>query len=657
MRLCSKALLCALILSALSAVQVFTADNTDFNSVFTGNPVPYAYVAVNAGPLQVSQNMGSPVVVWDNGMVLINSTVGSQLELTGPANRVLADDFELPEDFEVNGVNWIGSYHWPGPPYANDYDWKISFYEDFGDSTKPGNLITSMIISIDDIDTTLVYAPGPAWFWYYSARLPSVISFNADTRYWIGIQVVGDIPPAGGMGLQPCPPYQLKLTETMYLSPIDSYDDWTSLFEIFGLSFNVNFQLTYTEPCVWNPGDWVMMDNVQLPNETGWTVNATAPIFMADDWMSIQTAPIEDIHWWGAWENDIEGEILYFILSIYEDIPADQSPTGYSMPGDILWGREIDAFEVVEINPPDPEHWYNPATGYIEANDHQTYYQYNVCIDTLDWFFQAEGFIYWLNISAVVADPENTQWGWKSTAAHWNDDAVWNDGTMPDWQELYEPGPYDYVPGDVTGDGFVNTQDPVWLLNYLAGPGPPPEYAIPGTDPPFYAAADANGDCQVDLVDEVYLDDYLFEGGPPPTFCPLYPPGEDTISLDLAFVITGDPPTGACCFEDGHCEVLEPFNCDAAGGTYRGNSTVCLGDTDPPDGTDDLCAWTCGDVNGTETVNLLDITYLIAFLYMEGPAPEFMDAADVNSSGTVNILDITALISFLYMEGPAPECP
>ncbi len=68
-------------------------------------------------------------------------------------------------------------------------------------------------------------------------------------------------------------------------------------------------------------------------------------------------------------------------------------------------------------------------------------------------------------------------------------------------------------------------------------------------------------------------------------------------------------------------------------------------------------AFMCGDVNADELVNILDITYLIAFLYGDGPEPTPMDAADVNSDTLVNILDITYIINFLYKSGPDPVCP
>ncbi len=64
----------------------------------------------------------------------------------------------------------------------------------------------------------------------------------------------------------------------------------------------------------------------------------------------------------------------------------------------------------------------------------------------------------------------------------------------------------------------------------------------------------------------------------------------------------------------------------------------------------------CGDADGNDTVNLLDITFLISYLYAGGDPPETLDACDVNDSGGINILDITYLISYLYKDGPEPVC-
>ena len=66
--------------------------------------------------------------------------------------------------------------------------------------------------------------------------------------------------------------------------------------------------------------------------------------------------------------------------------------------------------------------------------------------------------------------------------------------------------------------------------------------------------------------------------------------------------------------------------------------------------------YVCGDANASGTVNLLDVTYLISYLYKGGPAPNPPQSGDVNNSGTLNILDVTYLIGYLYKSGPAPQC-
>jgi len=66
--------------------------------------------------------------------------------------------------------------------------------------------------------------------------------------------------------------------------------------------------------------------------------------------------------------------------------------------------------------------------------------------------------------------------------------------------------------------------------------------------------------------------------------------------------------------------------------------------------------YVCGDANGDESVNILDITFLINYLYKDGPAPDPWEKVDVNGTGDVNILDITYLINYLYKDGPAPQC-
>lgn len=289
----------------------------------------------------------------------------------------------------------------------------------------------------------------------------------------------------------------------------------------------------------WIPADGHKMHFPQLPDELGWDVNATQPLILADDFMCTETGFIKDIHFWGSWKNGLEGQIIQFALSFHADIPVgDTIP--YSRPGATLWDHEISDFQVQPYNPPTMEGWYDPATGDTIPNSIGSYFQYNVFLPESLWFPQDSGTIYWLNISAIIADTVNTRWGWKSTMNHWNDDAVWATWGNLNWIEMYEPGTgsYQYLPGDVNDDGMVTQADYDYLMDYFSG-GPPPPYSIPGSSPAFHAAADVDGNCVVAVQDAIYLYNYFNSGGPPPSFCPTYPP---EVSLDLAFVITNGPP-------------------------------------------------------------------------------------------------------------------
>jgi hypothetical protein len=68
-------------------------------------------------------------------------------------------------------------------------------------------------------------------------------------------------------------------------------------------------------------------------------------------------------------------------------------------------------------------------------------------------------------------------------------------------------------------------------------------------------------------------------------------------------------------------------------------------------------AYLAGDPNGSGTVNILDCTYIINYLYKGGPAPNPLQSGDVNGNGSTNILDVTYLINYLYKGGPAPVYP
>jgi hypothetical protein len=62
-----------------------------------------------------------------------------------------------------------------------------------------------------------------------------------------------------------------------------------------------------------------------------------------------------------------------------------------------------------------------------------------------------------------------------------------------------------------------------------------------------------------------------------------------------------------------------------------------------------------GDADRSEGVNLLDATFIINYLYKNGPEPYPVWAADSNCDLWINLLDATYIINYLYKNG-APPC-
>jgi subtilisin family serine protease len=54
-----------------------------------------------------------------------------------------------------------------------------------------------------------------------------------------------------------------------------------------------------------------------------------------------------------------------------------------------------------------------------------------------------------------------------------------------------------------------------------------------------------------------------------------------------------------------------------------------------------------GDANGDLTVNVLDVTTIVAYLLNQNPQPFIFEAADVNGDGVINVLDIVATVNLV----------
>ena len=144
---------------------------------------------------------------------------------------------------------------------------------------------------------------------------------------------------------------------------------------------------------------------------------------------------------------------VIFTLSIHDNTAPADSPTGYSMPGRLLWGRQFDAghFGAVPVAQGLTEGYYVPCVVppvYIWPGD-SICWRYDFLIPESEAFHQ-EGTetapkIYWLDVQARPIGPtEEARFGWKTSQVHWEDDAVWVRGQEPVppgtlWNELVYP--------------------------------------------------------------------------------------------------------------------------------------------------------------------------------------------------------------------------
>jgi hypothetical protein len=62
----------------------------------------------------------------------------------------------------------------------------------------------------------------------------------------------------------------------------------------------------------------------------------------------------------------------------------------------------------------------------------------------------------------------------------------------------------------------------------------------------------------------------------------------------------------------------------------------------------------CGDVNGSQKVNISDAVYMVNYIFGDGPAPQDISHGDVNCDGSANLADVVYLVNYIFAGGPAP---
>ena len=164
----------------------------------------------------------------------------------------------------------------------------------------------------------------------------------------------------------------------------------------------------------------------------------------ADDFRS-DGRPIWTVRWWGSYYQTADEPTLDpntnqytptvedgFVLSFFKDIPVDQNPAGFSMPGELL-GAYLSPDYAVRIKPTS----YIGGDGHpvweYEVNLQDTHLEHAVTpIATPDEFLEVAGEIYWLSIAAENGHELNpVTWEWFDNGDEIRDDHFWGWHTSP----------------------------------------------------------------------------------------------------------------------------------------------------------------------------------------------------------------------------------
>ncbi|MEW5795739.1 MAG: hypothetical protein AB1772_05200 [Candidatus Zixiibacteriota bacterium] len=317
----------------------------------------------------------------------------------------------------------------------------------------------------------------------------------------------------------------------------------------------------------YQPPDFQFGDDVNCTYPPG----ATSGFLLAADFQCQLTGPITEIRVFGSWWHDYlpfgDPRRVRFVLSIHEDIPA--TGEDYSRPGNLICRMDSPPFVVVPIATNLQEGWFNPpSTWFPYPNGDAVCWQYTFDVSEFQCFqfgTVAAPKVYWLDVQAYPED-QAAVFGWKTSMPPWNDDAVWaagvDDGSTIDWNELIFPSNHWYYAG--------RSADLAFGIYGVAG------------QPPTGACCYPNGSCAVVTQPDCTSGGGTYLGNGTACLGDVNPPN----GVDDA--CEGVVPTGACCFDNGSCQLMMQAACAAAGGTYAGNGTVCAGDANM-NGVDDAC--------------------------------------------------------------------
>jgi hypothetical protein len=205
------------------------------------------------GPAQLGRDL-----IWDNVVGVYGALGGVIVSVVRPdGTGFAADDFQLTAQKTVNALFWQGGYFQCELAQGlmdYDWDWRIIFWEDYGDGNKPGNEIYNQTIPTASIARSFWYDwtnPDNGrqyWAANYSAEIPE-ITFDANTKYWITIQGIGAYPPQACWCRHNDSVGGILLHQAVFKGVLWGYTDWTDLSVLVtdALPHDLNYQLLSLE--------------------------------------------------------------------------------------------------------------------------------------------------------------------------------------------------------------------------------------------------------------------------------------------------------------------------------------------------------------------------------------------------------------------------
>ncbi|MBN1280120.1 MAG: hypothetical protein JXA00_00555 [Candidatus Thermoplasmatota archaeon] len=194
-------------------------------------------------------------LIWDNVMG-VHGSLGGVIVAVVRSDGIAfpADDFKLTAPAQVDSIAWQGGYFQCQLAQGTidyDWDWRVIFWDDYGDENKPGNQIYNWTIPTASITRSFWYNfthptnGNTYWIANYSTQLPQTANFAANTKYWVTIQAIGEYPPQACWSRHNITHGGILLHQAVFKGTLWGYPDWTDISVLVSdhIEHDLNYQL------------------------------------------------------------------------------------------------------------------------------------------------------------------------------------------------------------------------------------------------------------------------------------------------------------------------------------------------------------------------------------------------------------------------------